>query len=1173
MQFKDIFARPIDRHMDSVIKSDDAQFLASELEEYVLTPEVRRSLQRFCDEYNDPKSSGNGAWISGFYGSGKSHLLKMLSHMLENEEVDGRPALDYMKPKLQNDAMLMGALAKACEQTPSESILFNVGGKSDSQRRDTGESLLNAFIKVLNEKCGYFAGEHAHVAMMERDLDNAGLYLRFKEEVESGTGRAWEIIRKNPLLFGSQVSKAYDRATGQPEGTTGNVFEYYAKSYHPTPEDFANWVWDYIQKRDKDQPGFRLNFFADEMGQYIDDSVPLLQMLQDIAENLNTKCRRRAWIVVVSQEEMQSMSDRLQANSAAGQFSKIQARFKVLVKIPANDSTTVVKERLLEKQPNALSALDKLYEEHSGEFSIKLDFPDGAMHYKPYNDREDFVVTYPLVGYQFTLFHQALTGLSSHEAFTGQYVSTGARNMLGTTHRVLVSRMNEGAVENGDLIPFDAMFEGLRDELKSEMFGAVSRAEEHFDDKLGVRVLKALLLVKYIEGFKATPTNLAVLLYDGFGCDQVALREHVRKVCLELASQTYIRRNGDAFEYLTNDEKDVESEIKREQVSQDQVSQQIGKLISEVIGQNKVKYVNENFSCTYAFDILVDNIAASAQRNELKVNFLTALTPSAGANFKFSPQKTLSVALPSDSRLVQDVFLWLQTNIYIGLNQHAEGRRASIVSEKKAANEELRRELLDELRNEMNGALWGTAMQDVTDKVKGSGTDRVVSAVKIMISAAYPHLRMLHDSFDKKDVYRAATGDKFLEGETLPEYCTEVINCVNVIRASSSQCVVGGSALNSLEAKMRGGDYGWPVGAVRQAVAILAVNDKLECLRYDEPLEGVALAGALSQGDHLDTVEVRPAIGASQEQLSALVSAYRELTGMDVHIQDAKTLANNLIEYLAEKLAATKADNSIQHLPFAENYRKRASELEVFASHKRDWFIQNIAANKQAIRECIDDIDAMRGFANGKPGEIFADARNFLSSQAANIAAVPSSGVQAEEMRQILNDSECYKSSSAPRVKGFMKTVAASVDEELSRARKKANDDLLSFSMSFRAGNEYRSASDDAKRSADRLINSCSESIKVEQQIVTLRGAVESFKATKSADLYELVAPVQPQPDHNGNGNDSLAPKVITVPLSKALPIKFRNRTLSTSDEVEAFANALREELLNRVANSEKIIL
>ena len=1175
MQFKDIFARPIDRHMDSVIKSDDERYLASELEEYVLTPDITRSLQRFCDEYNDPNSSGNGAWISGFYGSGKSHLLKMLSCMLENSEVSGKPALDYMKPKFGGNAMLESALIKACEQTPSESILFNVGGKSDSQRRDTGESLLNAFIKVLNEKCGYFNGEQAHVAMLERDLDRSGLLETFKDEVKVGTGREWDTVRKNPLLFAGKASAAYDRATGQPEGTTSNVFEYYSKSYHPTPEDFANWVWEYIQKREKEQPGFRLNFFADEMGQYIADSVPLLQMLQDIAENLNTKCRRRAWIVVVSQEEMGDMSSRLEAESAASQFSKIQARFKVLIKIPANDSNTVVRERLLEKNNVALPAIDKLYDEHSGEFDVKLNFPDGATKYKPYDGRDDFAATYPLVGYQFSLFHQALTGLSNHDAFTGQYVSTGARNMLGTTHRVLLARMEQGEVENGDLISFDAMFEGLRDELKSEVFSAIGLAEDHFGNPLGVRVLKALLLVKYVEGFRATPTNLAVLLYDGFACNQAALKDEIDGVCRELSAQTYIRRNGDAYEYLTSDEKDVEAEIKRESISPDDVSRQIGKLLSEIIGQTKVKYSNGGFSTTFAYDLMVDGVAAGSQRSELKVNFLTDLTDGADVNYKYAQPKQLLAALPRETMLTRDVMTWMRTNSYIGTHQHVEGRLATILGEKKVANESLRKEILDELKSEMNGCLWATGMNDVTDDVAGSGTDRLESAVLEMVKRSYPLLSMLREPFDNKGIYAASTGTKLLPGESMSEYCQETLAVINNILASSARCLVGGTVVNSLEQKLIGGDHGWPVEAVRQAVGVLALNNKIECLRNDEPLEGVELAAALSKADHLDGVEVKLALGASQEQVDALRTAYREVAGMEPPAAEAKELAADLAQRLRDVAEAARNEQAAARaLPFASHYAERLAELDSLAGHKRDWYIQNAADQTEQMRACIKDLAAMRTFANGKPGEIYADAASFLAQQEANIAAVPQASLEVEKIRQLLADPECYETSTAPIVKSGVANVRAAIEDELTKARTKASNDFDAFTASFRLSGDYRAASEAGRHKAEEIIASCAGSIKAEGQIVTLRTLVATFKATKSTELYQAVAPAAPSGPADGEGRGGEpAPKVVTVSLADALPANFRDRPLSSESDVNAFVDALRDELARRVAAGEKVIL
>ena len=99
---KDIFLKDIDRHIDGVIKADDTESLTVELEEYVVTREVAKRLQTFLDAYNEGQS-GNGVWISGFFGSGKSHLLKMLALLLENRETGGRTPLSFFEEKFRED--------------------------------------------------------------------------------------------------------------------------------------------------------------------------------------------------------------------------------------------------------------------------------------------------------------------------------------------------------------------------------------------------------------------------------------------------------------------------------------------------------------------------------------------------------------------------------------------------------------------------------------------------------------------------------------------------------------------------------------------------------------------------------------------------------------------------------------------------------------------------------------------------------------------------------------------------------------------------------------------------------------------------------------------------------------------------------------------------------------
>ena len=102
MELNRIFLHPVRRPIEGVIKADDESSLYVELSEYVLTDEVAKRLEHFLDAYNDYHGA-NGVWVSGFFGSGKSHLLKILALLLENRVVDSSSALDIFLPKIPKE--------------------------------------------------------------------------------------------------------------------------------------------------------------------------------------------------------------------------------------------------------------------------------------------------------------------------------------------------------------------------------------------------------------------------------------------------------------------------------------------------------------------------------------------------------------------------------------------------------------------------------------------------------------------------------------------------------------------------------------------------------------------------------------------------------------------------------------------------------------------------------------------------------------------------------------------------------------------------------------------------------------------------------------------------------------------------------------------------------------
>lgn len=101
MLLNEIFAKNVQRPIEGVIKADDTAHLGTEVDEYVLTNEVAKGLELLLEAYTN-YTNANGVWISGFFGSGKSHLLKMLAHLLgdvEGQEFDRADVTDSFRSK------------------------------------------------------------------------------------------------------------------------------------------------------------------------------------------------------------------------------------------------------------------------------------------------------------------------------------------------------------------------------------------------------------------------------------------------------------------------------------------------------------------------------------------------------------------------------------------------------------------------------------------------------------------------------------------------------------------------------------------------------------------------------------------------------------------------------------------------------------------------------------------------------------------------------------------------------------------------------------------------------------------------------------------------------------------------------------------------------------------
>ena len=201
MKIGQMFAKPIDRDLKGVIKvgQDDDLNIKQELEECVVTRELQKHFRDFFDIYKHGISGNTdkmGVWISGFFGSGKSHFLKILSYLLENKVVNGKTALEYFEEDDKIKDRMVLADMRLAATIPTDVVLFNIDSKGEQSGKQDKDAIVSVFLKVFNEMQG-FCGAIPFLADLERKLSEEGRYEEFKEKFEDTFGSEWTEARND----------------------------------------------------------------------------------------------------------------------------------------------------------------------------------------------------------------------------------------------------------------------------------------------------------------------------------------------------------------------------------------------------------------------------------------------------------------------------------------------------------------------------------------------------------------------------------------------------------------------------------------------------------------------------------------------------------------------------------------------------------------------------------------------------------------------------------------------------------------------------------------------------------------------------------------------------------------------------------------------------------------
>ena len=1175
MRFTEIFAKDVQRPIEGVIKADDTRHLGTEVDEYVLTNEAAKGLELLLEAYTN-YTNANGVWISGFFGSGKSHLLKMLAHLLGDVEGD-----DFSRERVSEsfrvkapDAFLPPLLDKA-DRIPAKSLLFNIDQKATLISKDQTDALLRVFMKVFNESRGYY-GDQGHIAWFERQLDDEGQLETFKETFQMISGRDWVERRSS---FGlptvrRQVDEAYAQTTGLDSSDVSDILKNYQDTYSVSIEDFADEVRDWL---DKQPSGYRLNFFVDEVGQFIGSNTHLMLNLQTIAESLNTKCGGRAWVFVTSQEDMDKVvGDR--TKQQGNDFSKIQARFKTRVKLTSADVEEVIRKRLLEKSDKGTQMLEVLYAEERGNFKTLFDFVDGAKTYRNFTDEAHFIGTYPFVSYQFPLFQAAIEGISDHNVFEGRNSSVGERSMLGVVQQVV---KDIGDVEIGTLATFDQLFAGIRASLKSAAQRSIDRAERDLPDsdspttKLAVKLIKALFLVKYVESFQATPRNLTVLVYNQFGLDLPALSKQVQEALTLLEVQTYVQRNGNVYEYLTNEEQMIEEEIKNVEIDSSEVSARLNKILSgDVVRASKLRYAKNKQD--FAFGYKLDDQAFGQQR-ELSLHFITPEYPYDPQEIRMhsAGKDELRIILDPDDRVFADLRLLIKTEKYTKRKQTSSLSpiEEQILRSKATQNAQREKELVERIRRAVGRADLVINAANLTASSQDAIT-RITDGFQDLIARTYTQLSLLGGhTYVEQQVAGFASPDRSTVIDDSLIYAlaapAEEILSYLLQRNRLGEQVTVKKIVDHFQAK----PYGWDLASIESVIAWLVGTSKITLTVDSNILKRSEVASVLRNTQkHSHTVVASQKV-FDQRKVTALRSFCTDFFDDPTAPKDPLELARYVSERLRAKCRELKAQVSGSKYPFVTQLEAPIVLLESIAYKPDEWYLTDFVVADDLLDAKANVMDPIQAFLSGAQRKIFDEATELLDSNASNLPYLsPNSG---QEAAQILADPQAFRGGKMIKLKAATLDLQSRIDEALAGSREEA---LVKIGLRWeplQTSANYREATNFAQRDVNQKINAIIDQISRENQIAVIREIANTFEErTYPAVLDQLAAATRPITP----GTEVSENKTPPQPVKKTVSVKSIRATgvhgvLETKEDVDRYLNALRVALVQALDDDKRIAL
>ncbi|NWJ96922.1 MAG: BREX system P-loop protein BrxC [Chloroflexi bacterium] len=577
MLLNEIFATKIQERIEPVVKVADRRptVLLNELSSLVVTRQWEQYLRRILDAYTEAADredeQGIGIWINGFFGSGKSLLMKVLGLLLSGGELEGQSVHQLFMERMAQESPERSSIQRYLTICQRKLNTTYVGGNLHAQQSNTDDPLVLIAFKLFATQRG-FTHNWPMAWAVEYQIDQRGKSPDFHQRAEQLTGISWEDIAADPEFYLDDLYQAAAETLPDnfKEGATSverSVASIQQSGITPTLliDRFKRWC----RARDEGGKRHKLLLQLDELGQWIagGNANDRTMQIQALAEEAAQGGEGRIWLAITAHGDIQA----LKQNVEQEYYAKIEQRFALQCKLSNEDVKKVVEKRLLLKNQNGRVELERRFEQKSGELTDLGTLREPQRVYLG-PDANSFALFYPYMPWTVEVIPDIVKGIAQaagrDEALTGSN-----RTMIGVVQGGIIE--TSGLLESQvgrllcladlyDQLAGDAPIETKTDlnQVKDTVRGATNYAT---DGITTTRVARATYLLGRASYIPCSLENVVRALVDNLEVNLPSLRKRVKEELEKLVGAGYAKQVGDNYLFLSTQQRGFQDKVRREQ--------------------------------------------------------------------------------------------------------------------------------------------------------------------------------------------------------------------------------------------------------------------------------------------------------------------------------------------------------------------------------------------------------------------------------------------------------------------------------------------------------------------------------------------------------------------------------------------------------------------------------